>query len=120
MTTTRDQEVAHGIQVLRDILKRKRWDDQGGYAGYRGNGKWDFVSTGLAHVTPKELNALFALVGVVPDAIVAKGACKDCRNSKDGYEQGYSTHACITCKRPKMSNFAPFRKNTHPSRRGST
>jgi hypothetical protein len=116
---SKSREVDRGIQALRSVLQRTRWDDQGGYPGYRGNGKWDFVSTGL-QTTPKELNALFALVGLVPDVITPKGSCKECRNSNCGVEYGYKTKTCCTCKRPQMSNFAPFRKNTHPSRRGST
>ena len=43
-----------GMEMLRTVLRRLRWDDQGGYPGYRGNGRWDFVTAGLPQVTPEE------------------------------------------------------------------
>jgi len=103
-----------GIVALRDILKRMRWDDQGGYPGYFGNGRWGFVSTSMSQVTPEELNLLFALADITPDTIKTKGYCEDCVFAKachrdDGlvtyHEQGYSSKECTECQRPKMSNF---------------
>jgi hypothetical protein len=113
-----------GIIALRSILKSMRWDDQGGYSSYLGDGKWGFVSTGLPQTTPKQLNALFDLAGIVPDVIVPKGYCEDCAhakpNAREGgfityHEQGYAG-PCSPCKRPKMSNFVP-RKSTPSNRR---
>lgn len=102
-----------GILALRSVLKRLRWDDQGGYPSYEGDGKWGFSSTGLPQTTPEELNALFALAGLKPDAIKPKGSCEDCVHAKACYrvggfityhEQGYAG-PCCPCKRPLMSNF---------------
>jgi hypothetical protein len=103
-----------GLKVLRALLKRQRWDDQQGYPGYLGDGKWDFISSGLGQAAPEELNALFALAGIEPDVIESKGDCTTCGNSvvgSDGrrYEQGYSG-PCGPCKRPKMSNWVPIKK----------
>ena len=97
-----------GLTALRNILKRKRWDEQGGYSGYKGEGKWDFISTGLPQVSPQELNELFALVGLEPDVIIPLGDCEDCAHSKNGREQGYHG-PCSPCKRPRMSNFTPIK-----------
>jgi hypothetical protein len=96
------------LELLAKVLRRLRWDDQGGYVGYRGDGKWDFVSVGL-QAEPKELTALFRLAGVVPDVIVSLGGCSDCAHAINGREQGYRG-PCLTCKRPKMSNFVPAEK----------
>jgi hypothetical protein len=93
------------IDELRTALRRLRWDDQDGYPGYHGNGRWDFVSTGLP-VTPDELNALFELAGIVPDVIVPLGHCEDCLHAVNGRERGY-VEPCGSCKRPRMSNFVP-------------
>ncbi len=102
-----------GLEALRNVLKRMRWDDQGGYCSYGGNGKWHFVSTGLPQTTPEELNALFEMAGIVPDKIISKGSCSTCRHAKVGsdgkrYERGYEGRKCQPCKRPKMSNWAPM------------
>ena len=96
--------VKKGLAALRDILKRMRWDDQGGYPSYYGNGRWGFVTTGLPQTTPDELNTLFAMVGVVPDKIESLGDCRDCAHSIGGHERGY-VRPCLDCKRPRMSNF---------------
>lgn len=101
-------------KVLRAILKRMRWDDQGGYPS-RYDGKWQFVSAGLPQTTPAELDTLFAFAGIVPDEIQSLGDCETCKHSKlyaDGSrgEQGYSTRECSTCKRPRMSNYEPLTK----------
>lgn len=114
-----------GIVALRRALKSERWDDQGGYPGYVGNGKWDFASSPVGPFTPDEVNALFDLAGLVPDAIQPKGSCEDCAhaapsNQRPGgfityHERGYSV-PCSPCKRPLMSNFKP-RKKTPANRR---
>lgn len=102
-----------GIVALRSILKGLRWDDQGGYPGYNGNGEWGFSSTALPQTTPKQLNALFDLAGLVPDEIQSKGSCEDCVNAEPSHreggfityhERGYK-NPCSPCKRPLMSNF---------------
>ncbi len=109
-----DSSMLKGMQVLRTVLQRLRWDDQGGYPS-RNNGKWNFISASLPQTTPEELDALFALVGVVPDEIVSLGDCKDCKHAviKHGRrcEQGYAG-PCLTCKRPRMSNFVPVKQLT--------
>lgn len=98
--------VMKGLAVLKRVLKKLRWDNQHGFPGYRGGGRWNFVSTGLPSVNPDELNALFAAVGVVPDVILPKGACRDCRFAVNGHEQGYRG-PCLRCTRPYHSNFKP-------------
>ncbi len=97
-----------GLAVLRDVLKRMRWDDQGGYVGYEGDGKWSFVSTSLPSVTSEELNALFDLVGIKPDVIEPLGECKNCAHALNGRGQGYKG-PCLTCKCPRMSNFVQLK-----------
>jgi hypothetical protein len=96
-----------GIKALRRILKRMRWDDQGGYPSYAGNGEWHFSSTSLPQTTPTELNQLFALAGIEPDVIKSKGACSDCAHAmayrdESGLvtyqEQGYKG-PCSPCLR---------------------
>lgn len=96
------------MTALRRVLTRMRWDDQGGYPGLI-DGKWNFVTTGLPQTTPEELDALFALAGIVPDEIVTKGHCEDCAHAVNGRERGYSG-PCSPCKRPQMSNFVPVRR----------
>jgi hypothetical protein len=93
------------LNVLRDILLRLRWDDQGGFVSLH-NRRWDFVSTSLPQVTPEELDSLFKLVGIVPDEIVSAGLCKDCAFSAEGYERGYA-EPCCGCLRPLHSRFKP-------------
>lgn len=92
------------IESLRALLKRMRWDDQGGYPSYLGDGKWSFVSTSIGQVSPALLNDLFALVGIEPDVIEPIGTCADCVFAVDGSERGYAS-PCLECKRPRMSNF---------------
>ena len=96
--------VKRGIAALREILKQLRWDDQGGYPSYAGNGRWLFATTSLPQTTPEQLNALFAMVGIVPDKIESLGSCQECAHSIGGHERGY-VRPCLDCKRPKMSNF---------------
>lgn len=103
LTAKRAKEIDEGIKVLKKVLKRLRWNDQGGYPS-RVNGRWAFVTGGLPQATPEEHDALFALAGIVPDEIKSKGEFKDCVHSKNGHEQGYSGK-CSPCKRPRMSNF---------------
>ncbi len=57
-----------GMEVLRTVLRRLRWDKKGGYPCLH-NGKWDFVNTDVPEVRPEELDALFDMVGIVPDEI---------------------------------------------------
>jgi hypothetical protein len=109
----KERHLVRGIKVLARVLKRARWDDQGGYPSYN-NGKWSFISSGLPQATPEEWDALFALAGIVPDEIVSKGSCEDCSHAKvlaDGSraEKGY-VQPCLSCKRPSMSNFEPLVK----------
>lgn len=99
------------LAVLGNVLRRLRWDDQGGYPGLH-NGKWTFASTCLPATTPEELNVLFKLAGIVPDEIRSLGHCAECAHARtysDGTrdEQGYAG-PCSACKRPRMSNFVPM------------
>lgn len=97
-----------GFAVLRAVLRRKRLDDQGGYPDVRDGKFTGFVSTSLPQVTPEELDALFALAGVVPDAIVPLGDCDDCvSGNAAGGDLGWA-EPCCSCKRPKMTNFVPL------------
>lgn len=74
------------------------------------------MSTGLG-LLPHELDALFAFVGIVPDEIDVVGECKDCANSDDGHERGYSA-PCVTCLRPSHINgFVPRENVTKRSKR---
>lgn len=94
-----------GIKALRRILTARRWDDQGGYVDVDADGKHrGFVWTKVGDATPKEMDALFDLVGVKPDPIVPLGDCTDCVHSGDGRERGYA-YPCVNCTRPRMSLF---------------
>lgn len=95
------------LDVLATVLRRLRWDDQGGYPSYYGDDRWGFVSTGLPQTTPDELNALFRLAGVVPDEIVPLGSCDTCVFSREGRERGYE-QPCGPCKRPLHSKWKPL------------
>ncbi|MBU2249384.1 MAG: hypothetical protein KKD77_21730 [Gammaproteobacteria bacterium] len=92
------------LELLREVLLRTRNNVQGGWMGYRGNGKWDFVSMGLPQVTPEEFNELLALVGIEPDGVESLGSCKDCKYSVNGRERGYSM-PCARCLRPRHDLF---------------
>jgi len=101
-----ESDLREGIRVLGTVLRRLRWDDQGGYPGLY-KGEWDFASTSLPQTTPAELDALFKLAGIVPDEIVPLGSCRECAHASDGRERGYA-NPCGGCKRPRMSNFVPL------------
>jgi hypothetical protein len=94
------------LDVLRAVLKRARWDEQGGYPSLT-DGKWDFISSGLPQASPAEWDALFRLAGIVPDEIVSNGSCAQCAHAVNGHERGYR-QPCNTCARPKMTNFKPI------------
>ena len=94
------------IQHLREMLMNYRWDSQDGYPGYKGDGEWQFATTHI-RVSPEQLNALFELAGIEPDKIVPRGNCGSCRFAVDGHERGY-VEPCLTCERPKMSNYEPI------------
>lgn len=95
-----------GLETLRSILLRLRWDNQNGFQGYSGNGKWKFVSTTLPQTTSEELNILLDMAGIIPDEIESLGYCRDCAHAINGREQGYQG-SCSNCNRPRMSNFEP-------------
>jgi len=112
-----------GIVALRKALKERRDDEQGGYSGYCGGGKWSFAATSVGHFTPEEYNALFDLVGIVPDEVPVKGHCEDCKFAKPCEKEGFVTFhgqgyvgPCLTCKGASMSNFKPRKK--FPENRG--
>lgn len=102
------KKINEGIEVLRRVLMRLRWDDQGGFPDYR-MGQWDFVTAGLPQVTPEELNVLMKLAGIVPDEIVPIGGCATCKFSLAGRSRGW-TAPCVSCKMPMMSNYKPAPK----------
>lgn len=93
------------LELLARVLLRLRWDEQGGFVSRNKRG-WDFVTGGLPQVTPKEMDELFKLAGVVPDEIISAGPCSGCAFSLDGRERGYD-HPCGGCKRPLHSRFKP-------------
>lgn len=98
------------LEALRAVLRRQRDDDQGGYSSFGRDGKWHFISSALGGIEPDEMAALFELAGIEPDAIVSKGSCGDCGHAvkKNGRwsERGWEP-PCVSCKRPRMSNFVP-------------
>lgn len=101
-------ELAAGLIVLREHLRKMRWDDQGGYVGWE-NGKWNFISTSMAQISSENLSALFKFAGIEPDEIEPKGQCIDCKHSINGREKGYE-QPCSSCSRPYHSNFVPTTK----------
>jgi len=114
-TTDKIEVDAAGMEVLRTVLKRMRWDSQDGYPSYLGDGKWAFVSTGLPQVSPEELNTLFAFAGIVPDEIVPIGHCDTCKfgvlygeGKGKAQERGYA-QPCSPCGRPKMTNYVEYK-----------
>lgn len=94
-------------ETLRAVLRRMRWDEQGGYPG-RKDGKWLFEAVQLT-LKPEELDVLFEAAGVVPDEIQSLGKCSDCANAVNGRERGYE-QPCASCNRPMMSAFVPVKK----------
>ncbi len=104
------------LRIIRRLLADMRWDNQGGYSS-RYNGKWNFVSTGLGQVTPKELDQLFEFAGMTPDEIEIVGECSNCANSREGYERGYEA-PCVSCLRPSHINgFVPQENLTKRGKR---
>ena len=93
-----------GKGALQRVLSALYSPEQDGYRGYIGDGRWSFVTAGLPQTTPEELNALFRLAGIVPNAIVSKGTCATCRYSIKGGERGW-VQPCVSCVRPLMSNW---------------
>jgi hypothetical protein len=107
-----ERTLKKGLEALRAVLRRMRWNDQGGYPDWY-KGKWNIISTGLPQTYPKELNALFAMAGIVPDEIQPLGYCDTCKFSINGRERGY-IRPCLICMRPKMSEFKPKPKARKP------
>lgn len=103
--TPTDAQIEKGLSVLKTVLLRMRWDDQGGFSS-RSDGEWMFASAGLPQVSPDELDALMDAVGIIPDEIQSKGSCQECKHAINGHERGY-VRPCLDCKRPLMSNFVP-------------
>lgn len=110
------EQVQAARTALRDGLRALRWDTQGGYPGRRGDG-WDFAGLSVVF-TPDQLDALFALAGLVADEIKPVGPCQDCVNADDGRERGWAP-PCRSCEHPFHSNFVPVRQlELHPRPRG--
>lgn len=100
-------EISAVRAVLQRLLLEERWDNQGGYVSYDGDGKWSFVSSSLGQITPGEFNVLFKFAGIVPDEIDVVGYCVDCANSDNGRERGYAA-PCSSCLRPShINHFVP-------------
>ncbi len=102
------QAQEEGLAVLRAVLQRMRNEKQDGYTDCK-NGKFSgtarFISCGLPQATPEELDALFALAGIVPDAIESNGSCSTCvYGDARGGNQGWDA-PCCSCAHPKMTNF---------------
>ena len=104
MTKTKTLDGIEQIRsLLHDVLMRLRWDDQHGFPGFR-NGKWDGDNHGLPVVSTQELTKLMAFAGVVPDEIIPKGACRDCKfavcnEGGEPTERGWAP-PCVSCLRP--------------------
>jgi hypothetical protein len=94
-----------GITALREVLWSMRWHDQGGYCSYLGDGKWGFVTSGLPQTTPEQLNAMMALVGIIPDRIESVGSCAECAHFLE--HRGGRWGPCGSCKKPRNGNFEP-------------
>lgn len=95
------------VKILQEILEQNGNQEQEGFSSYEGKGKWSFVRMGLM-VTPKQLNALFKMANLEPKVIKSRGDCNTCQYAKlcNGkyVERGYQGK-CLTCIRPKMSNY---------------
>lgn len=92
-----------GLETLHSVLMRIRSKRQDGFHGYRGNGEWDFIATGLPVVSVSELNTLLDFAGIEPDLIEPVGSCDDCKYShKRGYNQ-----PCMGCLQPKKDRWEP-------------
>jgi hypothetical protein len=101
-----DKAVDPRIKLLRTLLQRMRNSEQGGYDDVRHG---SFVrAIPFPYPTVEELNALFSLAGIVPDAIPINGTCATCvfGNPRLG-DQGWA-QPCSSCSRPKMTNFVPL------------
>lgn len=113
-----EKTIRRGRTTLRRVLRRMRKDDQGGYADVRGGkfaGVACFVTSGLPQATPAELDDLFALAGVVPEAIEVLGDCGGCvYGNATGGDLGWS-EPCCSCSRPQMKNFVPLAAVTRAS-----
>ena len=96
-----------GLEVLRRVLLRLRWDNQGGFPSLRHDLTFGESGTiGLPQATPKEIEVLMGLAGIVPDRIESLGSCRTCKWSDNGNERGYSV-PCVSCKRPRMTLWEP-------------
>jgi hypothetical protein len=103
------------LRTLQTVLRRMRDDVQGGYHDVHANGKFsggrvdpDFRSTSIGHVSARELDDLFTLADIKPDAVKVNGNCRDCvYGNHRGGDLGWS-RPCCSCARPKMTNFVPL------------
>lgn len=90
-------------EVLQSICDSLFVKSQGGHLSYKGGGQWGFIAAGI-EMTPAHINACFEALGQQPVVIVPQGFCSTCKNAIGGRERGYR-EPCLTCKRPKMSNW---------------
>jgi hypothetical protein len=98
------QEYEKSCSLLHTMLRRLRDDAQDGYSDVA-DGK--FVAGAVISATPEELNTIFRLVGVVPDAIVPLGDCSKCVHAESNGQDSRWDEPCKSCKRPRMTNFVP-------------
>ena len=108
-----------GMTVLRRLLVSMRSERSDGYHDVGPNGKFagtaNLISKGLPQATPEDLDALFDLVGVVPDVIAPNGDCADCIHGRVNppVSDGRTHHArgwwrpCSSCTHPKRDRFDP-------------
>jgi hypothetical protein len=106
---TTAEAIHPGMKALREILRGMRLHDQGGYTDVGKDGKFaghaGFISSGIGQATPEQLDALFDLAGIVPDAIEPLGSCRECVwGDARGGDLGWGA-PCAGCCRPKMTNF---------------
>ncbi len=104
--------MSDGLVTLRRVLMRLRSERQDGFhdvgadGKYAGNVVW--LTSGLPQVTPEELDKLMELAGITPDPIMPNGTCRECIHAEpSGRTRGRSS-PCISCARPKMTNFDPM------------
>jgi hypothetical protein len=106
------KNVHPGILALREILRGMRNDAQGGYDGVSKKHKFanhaysHRGAQGLGFAKPEQLDALFALAGIVPDPIEINGSCTECiyGDATTRGDMGWA-QPCCSCSRPKMTNF---------------
>ena len=101
-----------GIAVLRGLFRSMRREDQDGYDDVKDGKFVGFIARPVGSASPDEMNALFDLAGIVPDAIEPSGSCETCvfgvplPDGRTG-TLGWS-RPCCSCAAPKLTEFVPL------------